>query len=409
MGGTEVRRGMSVAFIGGPLPLSEISSSDGFSMAGYLATSNMLEGLTTVGANISLIASYFLVPAWPKTRLLIAHGGSETLENGLPVTRLGFPNVTPLKQIWLGLAAAAVLMRWGFLHRRDSKRVVLCYNMSVPPGYLVWIAARIAHSQMVAIAYDIDLPGVTVPNSVWRRLDYAQTKALMPHLDGIIGVTEWIGRDFAPRVPSICVPVGIPDSLAGRFSADKEEAHSGPRKVVFAGSLTVANGVGLLLDTLTLAPDIDVQLELIGDGPLLARARSMSEGDARVVVKGRLPYEAVLSAYATADAIVCIRLQETLKTPYLFPSKLVEAMAVGVPLICAIPYNAPKEVQSALRRLAIVVDSEEPDSVAVALRVLTSGGIAEANRKARMLRVWAIKNLSWHTQCQRILEFIERL
>ena len=67
------------------------------------------------------------------------------------------------------------------------------------------------------------------------------------------------------------------------------------------------------------------------------------------------------------------------------------------------------EIQSALRRLAIVVDSEQPESVAAALRVLTSDGMLEVSRKARMLRLWAIENLSWHIQCKKMLEFIEQL
>ena len=400
---------VSVAFVGGPLRLATIAESSGFSMAGYLATSNMLEGLTAAGANVSLIVSFFPMPAWPKTRALIARGGSETLENGMPVVRLGFPNVTPVKQIWLGLLAAVVLTRWGFVHRKDSKRVILCYNISVPPGCLTWIAARITHSQMVAIVYDIDLPGVTVANSLWRRLDFGQARALLPHLDGIIGITEWISRDFAPDVPSICIPGGISESLIERFSSERNQASTGRPTAVFAGRLSRDNGVELLLDAITAAPEIDVSLELIGDGPLLARARSMSERDARVRVRGRVPYEEVLSAYASANVVVCIRLQETLKTPYLFPSKLVEGMAVGLPLICTIPHNAPMEIQSVLRRLAIVVESEQPESIVAALKVLTSDGMLEASRKARMLRLWAIENMSWHTQCQRILKFIEGL
>jgi glycosyltransferase involved in cell wall biosynthesis len=231
----------------------------------------------------------------------------------------------------------------------------------------------------------------------------------MPHLDGIIAVTEWIGRDFAPKVPSICVPCGISDSLVNRFSSEHQHSHSGRPTVVFAGSLSSANGIGVLLDALAAAPEVNVSVQLIGDGPLLACARGMSERDARVRVRGRLPYEGVLSAYASADAVVCIRLQETLKTPYLFPSKLVEGMAVGLPLICTIPRNAPMEIQSVLRRLAIVVDSEQRESVVAALKVLTSDGMLEASRKARMLRLWAIENLLWHTQCQKMLDFIERL
>jgi len=407
----EVNCSTSIAFIGGPLPLKEIASSDGFSMAGYLVTSHIIKELRAIGMDVSLVLSFFPMPAWPKTHALFSHGGTETIEDGTLVTRLGFPNVTPLKQLWLGLAAVFALIRWSFKHRKNTKRVFLCYNLSVPPGCLIWMAARVTHSKMIAIVYDVDLPGVTVPNSIWHRLDFAQTKALMPHLDGIVGITKWISRDFAPKVPGICVPGGISDSLINRFSAENGQVHkhNDLPTVVFAGRLSLSNGIGLLLDALTVAPEIDVSLHLIGGGPLLARAKKISKSDDRVRVSGWLSHDKVLSAYAAADAIVCLRLQETLKTPYLFPSKLLEAMAVGLPLICTLPRNAPIALQSALRQWAIVVDSEQPASVVAALKMLTTGDVIEAKHKARMLRAWAIENLSWHNQCLRIQKLIERV
>jgi glycosyltransferase involved in cell wall biosynthesis len=157
------------------------------------------------------------------------------------------------------------------------------------------------------------------------------------------------------------------------------------------------------------APEINVSLELIGDGPLLMRAKEISKRDSRVKVRGRLSYDEVLLAYKAADAIVSLRLQETFKTPYLFPSKLLEAMAVGKPLICTLPRNAPTTLQCALRKWAIVVESEKRESVVSALKMLTTGDMIEANHKARMLRAWAIENLSWRNQCQKIKDLIDRV
>jgi len=407
----EVNHGTSVAFIGGPLPLKEIEGSEAFSMAGYLVTSNIIKGLRNVGVDLSLILSFYPVPSWPKSSVLYSHGGLKTLEDGTTVFRLGFPNLIPLKQLWLGLAGAFTLIQWGFKHRKNAKRVFLCYNLSVPPAFLIWVAAKVTRSKMIAIVYDIDLPGITVPNTIWHRLNFVQTKAVMPRLDGIVGITEWIERDFAPRVPSICVPGGISDSLINLFSVknDREYKHKDLLTVVFAGHLSLANGIGMLLDALIEAPEINVSLELIGDGPLLMRAKEISKSDSRVKIRGRLSYDEVLLAYKAADAIVSLRLQETLKTPYLFPSKLLEAMAVGKPLICTLPRNAPSTLQCALRKWAIVVESEKRESVVCALKTLTTGDMIEANHKARMLRAWAIENLSWRNQCLKIKDLIDRV
>lgn len=399
----------TIAFINGPLPLDEVAGSAGFSMAGYLVTKNVLEGLVREGMDVSLVTAIAPMPAWPKSKVLFARGARRVLENGTPVERVGFPNVTPFKQLWVGLLVAGRLIGWAWVHRKRAIRVVLCYNMSVPPLVFVWIAARITRSRLAILAYDVDIPGVTVPDSVWRRLDYRETKALLPRVDGIIGVTERIRQDLAPRVAGICIPVGVEDQLIERFRGPRECLRTRARRIVFAGALSPSNGIELLLEALRSAPDLDICLELIGDGPLLARVRDAAAGDSRIVAPGRLPYDEVLSAYASADAIVCIRLQRLLRTPYLFPSKLVEAMGTGIPLVCTLPDNACSGIRMVVENYALVVEQEDSACVLNALMKLSTEDETTLLQRAAALRSWTVEHLSWRVQCQRIAEFIDGL
>lgn len=58
-------------------------------------------------------------------------------------------------------------------------------------------------------------------------------------------------------------------------------------------------------------------------------------------------------------------------------------------------------------KVLVVTGSHQIDNVAG--RGYSRPVRIEDGYQARMLRLWVIENLSWHTQCQKMLDFIEQL
>ena len=100
-----------------------------------------------------------------------------------------------------------------------------------------------------------------------------------------------------------------------------------------AGGLEVANGVLELLEAFSLIRSNKYRLRIAGMGPLEHEVREAAEKDQRIEYCGFLPFDKVLDLYDSADVLINMRLTKTLNTKYFFPSKLMEYLTSGVPVI----------------------------------------------------------------------------
>jgi glycosyltransferase involved in cell wall biosynthesis len=153
-------------------------------------------------------------------------------------------------------------------------------------------------------------------------------------------------------LPNATPPLPALDSreeLRRRFGID------GPA-LAFAGRLTAAKALDVALDALE---QLDgVSLLLAGDGEDRARLEARANGRARFL--GALPREGVLELFAAADAAVLSSAWEN------FPHALVEALAVGTPVIATSVGGVPEIVTDGENGL--LVPPGDPDALAGAVR-----------------------------------------
>ena len=185
-------------FVGAVVPDEAAFHNPAFSRAGQMCQQNLLLGMKHAGAPASAVLAAQPIPSFPRARRLWVGKGRTTLPEGIEVTLLPFLNVTPLKQITIGLAMLWHILRWGWRNRRTRRRIVLTYNLSVPPGVFTWLAARLIGAKAVAMVYDIEIPGQTVPWSIRRRIDLWLHRWILPRYDGIVSISDAIVQDLRP-------------------------------------------------------------------------------------------------------------------------------------------------------------------------------------------------------------------
>jgi glycosyltransferase involved in cell wall biosynthesis len=132
----------------------------------------------------------------------------------------------------------------------------------------------------------------------------------------------------APNVPA------LPDRSELRSERDLNG-----HVLVFAGRLGPQKAVGVLLEALADVPD--VTLVIAGDGPeraALERRAATLGLDGRVRFLGAVPRDSVLRLFRAADASVLPSAWEN------FPHTVVEALAVGCPVIATAVGGIPEVV-----------------------------------------------------------------
>ena len=130
--------------------------------------------------------------------------------------------------------------------------------------------------------------------------------------------------------------------------------------LVFAGRLGPQKALGVALQALVDVPD--TSLAVAGDGPqrtaLEGRARELGL-DGRVSFLGSVPREQVLRLFHAADASLLPSAWEN------FPHTIVEALAVGCPVIATAVGGVPEVVRDGENGL--LVAPGDPDALAAAI------------------------------------------
>jgi glycosyltransferase involved in cell wall biosynthesis len=341
------------------------------------------------------------VPRFPVCRRLWISGGPCEISPEKYTCQVPFVNVTPVKQAMIGVGVLLALLRWAWRVRSEPYRAIVCFNLSVPPIILVWLAARITKSRLIAYVCDVSVPGHTVPNSWLHRLDAIVQRAMLARLDGLIAITDKIG-ELAPHVPQVRVDGALPDDWsANRHVLGCEERFH----LVLAGGLSEFNGLPEVLGAFAKLTGPRWRLTIAGRGPLEDRAARAAEIDSRIRYVGFIPQHETRQLYATADALICMRISGTQQTDYCFPSKLFELLASGVPVIATRTGHLVSEYGSLCFLVASPTCSDLADVITNVAALPKSARDAVASRAA----AYVLRHKRWRFQGRVITRFVDRI
>jgi glycosyltransferase involved in cell wall biosynthesis len=192
---------------------------------------------------------------------------------------------------------------------------------------------------------------------------------LARHASGAIGASTQardrlvaLGADPARTVVSLQSVDA--DPIRAALARHPRDTSRRPMRLLSVARLVPDKNLEALIDAAASAGPGEVQLDLIGDGPLraLLQARAAASGAAVRFHGARSPAETAL-AYADADALALVSHREP------FGVALREGVAAGLPLIASAYAGATGDIAIAGRN-AIVVDPADGVAIAAAVRAL---------------------------------------
>jgi glycosyltransferase involved in cell wall biosynthesis len=371
-----------------------------------MSQENLVLGFRNAGLSPSIIISYLPIPSFPRGKSLWVRGENTLLEEGIPVRMVSFINLTPLKQVAIGLAAMWNLLKWAW-RVRGCERVVYQFNLTVPPGMFTLLAARLIGASAIVFLNDINVPGETVSDSFLNRFDFWLHRKLIPRFDGHIAVSDAIMRDFAPGRPYLRLEGGVAEGLLSEFASDlsllggKDEGFV----VLFAGSLDAVNGIDIILEAFSQLHGGNYRLMIAGAGPLEESVKSAAQKDSRINYLGFISLSELLKLYRSADVLLSIRPTKDMHTKYFFPSKVMEYLASGTPVIATCTGHTEEEFGA----FCYLLREETPEALAAMICRVASLAIEERRRVGLSARTYMQKNKGWMNQAKKVVEFIHEI
>jgi glycosyltransferase involved in cell wall biosynthesis len=389
---------MELAYVGSVVPDLPEYRNSAFSPAGNMFQENLLGGFLSAGTPPSLVVSGQPMPAFPRSHRLLARSREVRLSSGLPVHLAAFVNISPIKQLAIGMSVFWRLLRWGWQRRRAQARIVYCYNLTVPPGLFTLLAARCIGARIVASVNDINEPGGNVPRAWPWRLDYWLHKVLLPRFDALVVVSSAIIKDFAPRVRYLRVEGGVTPEMAAEPTGIDEVVRPQGFTIVFAGRMKVCNGVEIVLQAIRQMNGQHYHFLFAGDGPLSDAVRCAASQDPRIEYRGFLKISDLLSIYRQADVLISMRVTKALSTKYVFPSKLVELLASGT----AVVSTCPDHVEEEFGGFMFPVREETPEGLVAAICEAETVGRRARRELGQRARKYMMAHKTWTCQAEKV-------
>jgi glycosyltransferase involved in cell wall biosynthesis len=379
--------------------ISDGRKSGAISVAGEIAQLGILNGFDKLGKNIDRIISYCPNRVYPNGPL-IYKGGLKNM-SGRKINFLPYINLPVIR--WITLNIALIFSLIGFASRGDA---VIFYNYSYPSGWAGLISRAIKRFNLFAIIFDIHVPGETVKNNLKWRFEYFTYKYILPRTDKLIVISDEIIKNFSPAVPSLLIEGGIHEINEVKFNHVVKKETNGEKlfKIGFAGRLDDDN---CILEILQAFKKIEksgapVELNIAGNGKYTEEVKKAAAESARIIFHGQVAHSKSVEILKKQNLNLCIRATKKFHTRYFFPSKLLEYMFLGVPVLATdIPFS-----KGNINKYTFVLKGEESEDIyKTILDVLNTNDI---EIQAKLLECEKIKHsFMWDNQVKKMYKFFE--
>lgn len=395
-------RKIALAYVGSIVPDGAEFRNSAFSPAGQMFQANLLSGLKIFGLDQIEIFACMPIPAFPGGRFWV-RGRKAELAAGLPLRLVSFVNILFLKQLMIGIAVCIRLLQWAW-RNRTNERVVLTYNLTVPPGLFTLLAAKIARTTAIAALCDVYVPGEMVPRNIFTIADFWLHKHLTPHFDGFIVASDAIAQDFCSGRPTVRIEGGLSDQAIVYFHSHPRQAVPQGKsefRIAFAGRLDEVNGIPILLQALESLPS-NIHIYVAGAGPLAERVRDRAREDSRLHCLGLVSFQQVLELYSSVDLLINLRVTQAIDTRYFFPSKFMEYVASGVPVLS----SRTGHIATEYGQFVYLLEHESADALVAMILKIEKADILIRERMAEAGQAYVLREKTWDRQAAKAADLI---
>ena len=200
-----------------------------------------------------------------------------------------------------------------------------------------------------------------------------------------------------------CVMEGIASKPAEEGTAQQKDKKE--KIVLYTGTLHRKFGILHLLQAFQMIPDQDMRLVICGIGDSEAEIKAAAEKDPRICFMGQQPRNEVLSLQRQATVLVNPRQNNEEFTKYSFPSKTMEDLASGVPVVAYKLDGMPDEYDEYID----YPTNDTPNALAKALCLIANMHQEDWRSKGEKASKFVIEKKNAKMQTQRILTFVKKV
>lgn len=301
--------------------------------------------------------------------------------------------------IYTFLSSFSQTIKWGRVNKRkDSVIFFDVLKVSICMGSL--LASKLLHIKTIGLVTDI--PGLMVggKKNLFSRLATFVNKRYINSFDSYVLLTEQMNELVNFRKRPYIVMEGLVDSTMIDIKSVEKDT---PRNIIYAGGIYQRYGVKDLIDAFMRVEDNSIQLTIYGQGDLKEYVKKCSITDHRVRYLGVVNNKEVVGAQLKATLLVNPRPTHEDFTKYSFPSKNMEYMVSGTPMLTTKLPGMPREYYNYI----FLIEEESVNGIEIALRKIISMDEKELSALGAKAKRFVLENKNNMQQSKRLLNFME--
>lgn len=312
-------------------------------------------------------------------------------------------NVPPFKQAMRHHIAAAYLEQW--IQKDPQNRTVMIYTLYLP--YMQAAASLKKKYPDLKVAVIVtDLPNeLGLPSGrkgLMKQLEYrrgTQSVSLCQQMDGFVLLT-------APMAEALQIqhkPSIVMEGLIAQDDGISHPATETKNSVLYSGTLEMDLGIGDLLEAFAQMPQYE--LWICGQGGARAAVEEASKRYSNIRFFGFVSREEAIRLQSQAAGLINPRPASAAFTRYSFPSKTLEYMRSGKPVLCYKLEGIPDDYNPYLQYIP------QPGAEGICQAVEKLMGLSAKERLAlgEAGRAYVLEQKNPKNQCGRLYGFLQGL
>ena len=249
-------------------------------------------------------------------------------------------NIPIFKQLFTIISFILYFIIWSIKYKDDKRVIIDSAYVSVAP--IMVFLCKLFNINCACIVADIYNymtlnVNVTQKRSFFQKISCKICNYCWHKYDYFILLTEEMNKVINPLNKPHIVMEGLVD-----YKSDSNNKKIKKKKaIMYAGGLTERYGVKLLIDAFNEWNNKDYELWLCGNGDLVDYIKSIK--NKKIKFMGTLPNEEIIKLEKEATLLVNPRFSNEEYTKYSFPSKNMEYMLSGTPVLTTKLPGMPEE------------------------------------------------------------------
>lgn len=340
-----------------------------------------------------------MVASFPGSKKIFWGKKQQKLLGTYDVTWVPTVNVQGVKMVTQGISSKKLIKKWLVENKNVKDKCILLYSLYRP--VLKNVLSLCKKYNCKCFSFVPDLPKHMYLNKSGFRAFLAnryvkKAIAIQDKLDGYIYLTEAMKEEIAPKKPYIVVE-GVADASAVAPSQNERKNNV----IMYAGAISSRYGFRNLIEAFDMLKG-DYELHIYGYGDYSADLEEKAKNDTRIKYFGRRPRAEILEKEKEVALLINVRNPDDEFTKYSFPSKTMEYMLSGTPLLTSRLPGIPE----AYFDYCLSIKDNEPESIKSAIESFFAMTKDEKISLGQQAREFIMTQKNQKVQAKKVLEFL---